>query len=275
MAYHSILVHLDHEPACAVRTEIALRLSREHGSRLIGLAPTGSVQIPIDVASSLFEPGYAIASGHYLRTRADGACAEFEARAKAAGVSSFELRVDEADHAESVIAHAYGADLVIVGQTDQDAPLGVVNRDLPERAVLGGGRPVLVVPFAGRFDTLGATVLVAWNESREAARAFSDALPMLQRAAKVILLTLRTAADPEPPLEALLAWFARHSVHPTPAHEVSDLDFGDLLLSRAADMSVDLIVMGCYGHSRLTERVLGGATRSLLRQMTVPVLMSH
>jgi nucleotide-binding universal stress UspA family protein len=275
MAFHSILVHLDHEPACAVRTGIALRLAREHGSRLIGLAPTGSVQIPIDVASSLFEPGYAIASGHYLRTRADGACAEFEARAKAAGVSSVELRVDEADHAESVIEHAYGADLVIVGQTDYDAPLGVVNRDLPERVVLGGGRPVLVVPFAGRFETLGATVLVAWNESREAARAFSDALPMLQRAGKVILLTQRQADEPEPSLDALLSWFARHSVHPQPAHEVSDLGFGDLLLSRAADMSVDLIVMGCYGHSRLTERVLGGATRSLLRQMTVPVLMSH
>ena len=275
MAYHSILVHLDNEPACAVRCEIALRLAREHGSRLIGLAPTGRVQIPIDIASSLFEPGYAIASGHYLRTRADGACAEFEARAKAAGVSSVELRVDEADHAESEIEHANGADLVIVGQTDFEAPLGVVNRDLPERVVLGSGRPVLVVPFAGRFDTLGATVLAAWNESREAARAFSDALPLLQRAARVILLTQRQADEPEPSMEALLAWFARHSVHPQAAHEVSDLDFGDLLLSRAADMSVDLIVMGCYGHTRLTERVLGGATRALLRQMTVPVLMSH
>lgn len=275
MAYHSILVHLDNQPACAVRTQIALRLAREHGSRLIGLAPTGSVQIPIDVASSLFEPGYAVAAGEYLRTRADSACADFEARAKAAGVGAVELRIDESEHAESLIRHAYGADLVIVGQTDREAPFGVVDRDLPERTVLGCGRPVLVVPFAGRFDTLGATVLVAWNESREAARAFSDALPMLQRARKVILLTQRQADEPEPELESLLAWFARHSVHPQPAHEVSDLGFGDLLLSRAADLSVDLIVMGCYGHSRLTERVLGGATRSLLQQMTVPVMMSH
>lgn len=275
MAYHSILVHLDNQPACAVRTDIALRLAREHGSRLIGLAPTGRVQIPIDVASSIFEPGYAIASGQYLRARADSACAAFEARAKAAGVGSVELRVDESDHAESVIANAYSADLVVVGQTDRDAPLGIVDRDLPERTVLGGGRPVLVVPFAGRFDTLGATVLVAWNESREAARAFTDALPMLQRARKVILLTQRQAGEPEPELEPLLAWFARHSVHPQAANEVSDIGFGDLLLSRAADLSVDLIVMGCYGHSRLTERVLGGATRSLLQQMTVPVLMSH
>ncbi|MBK6863961.1 MAG: universal stress protein [Ideonella sp.] len=275
MAYHTTLVHLDNEPACAVRTGIALRLAREHGSHLIGLAPTGQVQIPVDVASTLFEPGYAIASGHYLRTRADKACEEFDARARAAGLSSFETRVDEADHAESVIAHARGADLVIVGQTDRDAPLGVVNRDLPERVALGGGRPVLIVPYAGRFETLGSTVLAAWNNSREAARALADALPILQRANRVIVLTQRGAQEPEPSLAALQSWLARHSVQCEAAHEVSNIDFGDLLLSRAADLGADLIVMGSYGRARLTERVLGGATRSLLEQMTVPVLMAH
>lgn len=275
MTYHTLLVHLDNGPACAARTEIALRLAREHGSHLIGLAPTGQVQIPVDVAASVFEPGYAIASGHYLRTRADSAREEFEARARAAGSISFESRLDEADHAPSVIAHARGADLVVVGQTDREAPLGVVDRDLPERTVLGGGRPVLVVPYAGRFDALGHHVLAAWNDSREAARALADALPLLQRAGKVTLLTQRAAGQPEPALAPIEAWLARHAVHATSLHEVSDLDFGDLLLSRAADLGATLIVMGCYGHSRLTERVLGGATRSLLRQMTVPVLMAH
>lgn len=275
MAYKTLLVHLDNEPACATRTALALRLAREHGAHLVALAPTGQIQIPVDVASSLFEPGYAIASGHYLRTRADQACEAFEAQARAAGLSSYEMRVDEADHALSVIAHARTADLVIVGQTDRDTPLGVVNRDLPERAVLGGGRPVLVVPFAGRFDTLGTNVVAAWNDSREAARALADALPLMQRAGKVSVLTQREAGQPEPSLAELLAWLGRHAIHAQAAHEVSDLNFGDLLLSRAADFGADLIVMGCYGHARLTERVLGGATRSLLGQMTVPVLMAH
>lgn len=275
MAYHTLLVHLDSEAPCATRTAIALRLAREHGAHLIGLAPTGRVQIPIDVASSLFEPGYAIASGHYLRKRAETACEAFEAAARAAGLSSFEARVDEEDHADSVIAHARSADLAIVGQTDPEAPLGVVNRDLPERTVLASGRPVLVVPYAGQFETLGSNVLAAWNDSREAARALADALPMLQRAQKVTVLTQRGADAAEPELGLLESWLARHAVRCGAAHEVSNLDFGDLLLSRAADLGTDLIVMGCYGHARFTERVLGGATRSLLKQMTVPVLMAH
>ncbi len=275
MAYHTLLVHLDSGPTCASRIEIALRLAREHGSHLIGLAPTGQVQIPIDIASSLLEPGYLVASQHFLRERATLVCEEFEAQAAAADLSSFESRLDEVDHAASVIAHARGADLVVVAQTDPDAPLGMVNRDLPELAVLGSGRPVLVVPYAGQFKTLGHRVLAAWNDSRESARAFGDALPMLQRAQKVTVMAQHAPDAPVPALHHLEAWLARHGVKTVFAHEASELEVGDLLLSRAADLDVDLIVMGCYGHSRLSERVLGGATRSLLKQMTVPVLMAH
>jgi nucleotide-binding universal stress UspA family protein len=275
MAYHTILVHLESGPTCATRTELALRLAREHGSHLIGLAPTGQVQIPIDIASSLLEPGYLVASQHFLRERATLLCEEFDAQAAAADLSSFESRLDEADHAASVIAHARGADLVIVGQDDPAAPLGVVNRDLPELAALGSGRPVLVVPYAGQFATLGHRVLAAWNDSREATRAFGDALPMLQRAQKVTVMTQHTPDAPGPALHHLDAWLMRHGVKTVFANEASELDVGDLLLSRASDLDIDLIVMGCYGHSRLSERVLGGATRLLLAQMTVPVLMAH
>ena len=80
MAYHTLLVHLDSGPTCATRTEVALRLAREHGSHLIGLAPTGQVQIPIDIASSLLEPGYLVASQHYLRERADAGYARSSRR---------------------------------------------------------------------------------------------------------------------------------------------------------------------------------------------------
>jgi len=275
MAYHTILVHLDTGPACASRTEIALRLAREHGSHLVGLAPTGQIEIPIDIASALLEPGYLVVSKRHLRERAAQACKTFEGLAAAAGLSSFEGRVVEADHAAGVIAHARGADLVVVGQTVRDAPLGVVNRDLPERVALGGGRPVLVVPFAGRFATLGHQVLAAWNDSREATRALGDALPLMQRALKVTVLSQRTPDAPEPSTLVLEAWLARHAVKATFRHEASELEAGEMLLSRATDLDIDLIVMGCYGRSRLSERVLGGATRLLLEQMTVPVLMAH
>jgi nucleotide-binding universal stress UspA family protein len=275
MVYHTIIVHLDTGTACASRTELAIRLAREHGSHLIGLAPTGSFEIPIDIASTLLEPGLRGASMSHLRDLAARACAGFDALADAAGLSSFESRIDEANHAASVIAHARGADLVVLGQTDRDAPQGLVERDLPELAVLGCGRPVLVVPFAGNFTRVGHRVLAAWKDSREAVRAFADALPLLQRAQKVTVMT-RTAPDvTEAELHDLEAWFTRHGVKAAFSPEGSDLDVGDLLLSRAADLDIDLIVMGCYGRSRLAERLLGGATRSVLEQMTVPVLMSH
>jgi len=275
MAYHTILVHLDTSPACAARTALATRLAREHGSHLIGLAPTGQVQIPFNIASTLLEPGFLVASTQHLLKCADLACQEFKAQAAAAGLSSFEALVAEDDHATSMIAQARGADLVVVGQTERDAPMGVVNRDLPERVALGCGRPVLVVPFAGQFETLGRRVLAAWNDSREAARAFADALPLLLRAQRVTVMTQRTLGAPAPALEHLGAWLARHAVKAVFANEVSELDVGNLLLSRASDLDIDLIVMGCYGHSRLSERVLGGATRLVLEQMTVPVLMAH
>jgi nucleotide-binding universal stress UspA family protein len=275
MAYHTILVHLDSSPSCAARTELAARLAREHGSHLIGLAPTGQVQIPIDIASTLLEPGFLVASNHQLRVRAGLACEEFNALAAAANVASFEVLVDEDDHAASVIARACGADLVVVGQTERDAPLGVVNRDLPEQVALGSGRPVLVVPFAGRFGAIGQRVLVAWNNRREAVRAMADALPLLKRAQRVTVLTQRAPDAPAPALQRLEAWLARHGVKAVCAHEVSELDVGNRLLSRASDLDIDLIVMGCYRHSRLSERVLGGATRTMLEQMTVPVLFAH
>ncbi len=275
MPYHTILVHLDSGPTCAARIEIATRLAREHGSHLIGLAPTGEVDIPVDIASTLLEPGFLVASRHHLRELARLSCEEFEACAAAAGLSSFEARIDEADHAASVIAQTRGADLAVVGQTDPEAPLGIVNRDLPEQAVLGSGRPVLMVPFAGHFNVLSQRVLAAWNDSREAARAFADALPLLQRAQKVTVMTQAAPGASAPATHGLEAWLARHGVKAAFMHEVSPLDVGNSLLSRAADLDIDLIVMGSYGHSRLTERVLGGATRSLLTQMTVPVLMAH
>ncbi len=275
MVYHTIIVHLDTGITCASRTEIAIRLAREHGSHLIGLAPTGSFEMPIDIASTLLEPSLRGASKGHLRELATQACMAFESLASAAGLSSFEAVVDEANHAASVTAHARGADLLVVGQTDRDAPPGFVDSDLPETTVLGCGRPVLIVPFAGRFDSVGHRVLAAWKNRREAVRAFADAMPLMQRAQAVTVLTRVAPEVSEAQVHDLGSWFTRHGVRATFMPEGSDLDVGDLLLSRASDLDIDLIVMGCYGRSRLSERLLGGATRSMLEQMTVPVLMSH
>jgi nucleotide-binding universal stress UspA family protein len=145
--------------------------------------------------------------------------------------------------------------------------------------VMGAGRPVLLIPYAGTFERCGESVLISWNASREAARAVADALPLLKRAREVNIVSFNPAEGGdwgEIPGADIGLWLARHDVRVT-VHQCrsKEIDIGNQLLSRAADFGSDLIVMGAYGHSRAYELMLGGVTRTLLRSMTVPVLMSH
>jgi nucleotide-binding universal stress UspA family protein len=146
--------------------------------------------------------------------------------------------------------------------------------------LLQSGRPLLLIPYAGRFDGLGRNPLIAWTETRESARAVHDALPLLEYAEKVTALTVippsAAAVDAPPPAAELARHLRRHGIQATALRSVAeDIPDADALLSYVCDVGADLLVMGGYGHSPLRERLRGGVTRSLLRHMTVPVLMSH
>ena len=191
---------------------------------------------------------------------------------------TIEWRLVEGDVVHNAVLHARHADLAVLGQNDPDHP--GTTPHLVESVLLGAGRPVLVVPYAGRFDTVGRTVLVGWNASREATRALSDAVPLLRKAQRVVVLSVNPpseeAGGPPWPAAEIALHLARHGIPVEASSTVShDIDVGNILLSRAADFGADLIVTGGYGHSRQREFLLGGVTRSLLRQMTVPVMMSH
>ena len=136
------------------------------------------------------------------------------------------------------------------------------------------------MPYAGHFGAVGKNVLIAWNGSRECARAIADALPVLRRARHVRAVACETPLDtgPEVPrigLEAICQWLQRHGIEVSAEVAVTEIDVGNALLSHAADGAYDLIVMGAYGHARWAERILGGVTRTMLASMTVPVLMSR
>lgn len=279
MSYRSLLVLLDHSPACATRSRCAMQLAKDLGCHLVGLAPTDLVDLPSAprAAASLNE--YAAQVWEALREQAGRAADTFREACHSAGVGSFEAIVDEADKSESLLRHARFSDLTVLTQADPDEPNHAVVKDMVESVILYSARPTLVLPCVGRIDSIGRRVLVAWNDSREAARAVSDALPLLRRAERVEVATWNEAADSDealrPQLDALLHWLARHEVSASARVERSGAPIADALLTRAADADADLIVMGAYGHARWTERVLGGATRGLLASMTAPVLMSH
>jgi nucleotide-binding universal stress UspA family protein len=280
MGYRSILVHLDESPRCAQRTEIAAALALAHGAHLRGLAPAGLVNLPARVTPSASgSPNYLELAQASLNERAGALVREFEQRARAIGVESFDGRLDEEDTVPSLVRHAGVHDLVVLGQTDRSTPSATLDVAVPEQVLMHGGTATLVVPAAGRYEQVGQNVVVAWNATRESARAVHDAMPILRRATRVHLMCLERESDlrhvSRLQLNDARDWLVRHGVEPHIHQEPIRGDVGEALLSRADDLGADLVVMGGYGHSRMAEFLLGGVTRRLLAQMTMPVLLSH
>ncbi|MCM5680575.1 universal stress protein [Schlegelella sp. S2-27] len=278
MSYRTILVHLDDSPRCNVRVDLAAQVAAGQGGHLIGLAPTGWVEMPASVGQAVGGVSYIQLSFDHLMQRAQRISAAFSAHLSGRQGLSYESRVHEGDPTGAVIRMARCSDLAVIGQAEDDASSPAPS-DLPQQVVLGAGVPVLVVPYAGHFDLIGRRVLVAWDGSRESTRALVSALPLFERGAKVQTIVFDGGSRAEGvqgwQLEQLRQWFARHGVDATVARETTEIGIGEALLSRAADLGSDLLVMGAYGHTRLAEFVLGGATRTLLAGMALPVLMAH
>lgn len=280
MAYKDLLVCLDDSDGCAARIEAAVQLAAQHDAHLTGFFPIAEIalisyieaQIPPDVRATMESEANA---------RADAALGRFRAIAERNGIG-YETRTDRAlDTSLSGVAslHARYADLVIMGQVDPEEP-PPVGRHLPEEVVLSSGRPVLVIPYVGAPAAIGQRVVVAWDASPEAARAVSDALPILTRARSVLVVSVNPQSTPlghgDLPGADIGVHLARHGVQVEVERVTSgDLSVANALLSHVADRGADLLVMGAYAHSRVRELVLGGVTRSMLVSMTVPVLMAH
>jgi nucleotide-binding universal stress UspA family protein len=290
MGLKDILVALDTAPAARRRIELAAALAERFTAHLIGLhatMATMAMQPPhgrgyFDYFDrSLLEPLYREFSER-MQAEADEARSLFEEIARRHGVSA-EWRSAGGLASASVAMHGRYVDLIVVGQPDPDDPQSPLFRPLPEEVALAVGRPVLVVPYAGSWADIGRRVLVGWDASREATRAVNDAMPLLVGAQSVTVL----AIDPTPAADGGSAHgavpgadiglhLARHGVRATIERTSSGgIGTGNVLLSRASDLEADLLVMGAYGHSRAREMLLGGATRTVLESMTLPVLMAH
>ena len=275
MPLKDILIHVDDGRNCDVRLGVASQLARRHDAHLVGLFVRTRPYVP---------PYLRVEFGAEVMAMQDSHLAEAERAAEArfrqsVGDRPSEWRGDDGDAVERLSLHARYADLTIVGQR---APAGEdVDEGLAvDQLVVDAAGPVLVVPFAGRFDSVGERVLVCWNGSREATRAIAGAMPLLERASRVEVLVVNPGAGPDThgdvPGADIGLHLARHGVPvEVQTMRADDVDIGNLILSRAADANADLIVMGAYGRSRLREMVLGGATRHILQHMTVPTLMAH
>ena len=274
MSYKTILVHVGADARSSVRLELAIALARRFEAHLVGISVQPLIRLPVYVA---IDPLIVEQQERAADRETVEAAALFRSATAAAGVAGAEWRTEAAGPVDALLLHARYADLLILGQRDP-AETWAAGPDFPNEVLLAAGRPVLVVPYTGSFRDTGNRVVVAWNASREAARAVTDAIPLLRGAAAVRIITInpRAGRHGEIPGADIGLYLARHGVRVEVAKDDGvNIDVGNELLSRAADFEADLIVMGAYGHSRMRELVMGGATRTIIDSMTVPVLLSH
>ena len=280
MTYKTILVHCNDKKRVGRTVGAAVELAEQFQAHLVGLSVSPPVLVvPAGVPGS---PDTMVIDERAQVYRRDNPAMKtaFQAALEGKTLTS-EWREEDAGTstiADVVIRHARTADLIVAAQRDWHWSAST-ELDVGDRLAVAAGRPVLIVPNEGVHSAIGSRVMVAWNGRREATRAAFDALPLLQQAkeVKVLVVDPRAEGDPSEALPAadLCTALARHGITCEAVAAASDGNVGATLLSCAIEYRADLPVMGCDGHSRLSELVFGGATRHILRHMTIPVLMSH
>lgn len=275
--YKTLLVPVDGRARSARSVDVACRLAGAFDAHVVGLFVEPSIRMPAMAFGEAFVAEIGDLALRAAQELAANAKTNFEQAVAATGVNKVEFRSAGGDRAAAVALHARYADLVVINQTDANEP-GASH--FADSVLMSLNRPALLVPHAGNIKSLGDNVLVCWNASAESARAVTDALPFLKRASKVTVMAVEgkpTAnGHGERPGADIALFLSRHGVRaevmPTPS---GGIDIGNVILSRAFDQGADLVVMGAYSHPRLRQMVLGGATRTILESMTVPVLMSR
>ena len=273
-----ILVHLDPSVAASERLGLARRLAQQHGAALTAIYGVTPVYVGLpyspELAPTLAAPLMEIDNDRRDRTRR-----MFDEALRAPGAAAEWCEALELPIVGACAQQAFYADLMVVGQRNPgDVLTSGVPADFPEAVMVASGRPAIVVPYIGCPAKVGDKVAIAWKETREAARALTAALPILRQAAQVHVVSWdeETGSTVRGARLDLASYLRRHGVEPIwhrggPAPG----NLGEALLSRVFDLGADLLVMGCYGHSRAREWVLGGTSRSILNAMTLPVLMAH
>lgn len=274
----TLLWHLDMQSAEGRKLPWLQAFAGHLGARaevLYAVTPL-PMQFPFAMSTESSAAGQLAACEAEMRQTAQAA---FRRACATAGCTDLTWQESADEPVRAFTRAAWTADLLVLNQHDPKAetPSGVPP-DFVASVLLGTGKPGLVLPYIDTEPGLAQTVLVAWKATRESARALDAALPLLQRAGQVHVVGWNEdEADDVDALAPALQFLQRHGVvakaHAQQGRPPREL--GEALLSRAADLQADLLVMGCYGHGRAREWALGGVTRTVLRTMTLPVLMVH
>ena len=267
MAIRDILVHLDNSAASAARLDVAIAYARKHGACLRGLYL---------ITHFFYEP---CALGE--KTDSEKTEQLFTDKTAEAGIVSEWVFQDCTTMGSSVsdliTMHAYFTDLLIIGQVNHSAPVMNIPKDLVERVILACGRPVLVIPYSGIFNSAGDRIMIAWKGGRESIRAVNDALLLMQKAQTVDIIEGKQTNDTyDPTIEFIKAFLLKHEISAT-IDVISSGNFpiGDMILNNVCEKNIDLLVMGAFAPNRRGKLELSPVAQHVLKYLTAPVLMSH
>ncbi len=272
MTYRTILLELLDDPQNDARIECCRRLAQRFDAELVGIHVSPPPFLPVGFGEGAAYVGPEVfeaqrEANRLVRERVE---ASFRRLCDPSKMSVRDL-YEEGDAGELLVESARGADLTVLAQEGGPGLEALAPQPI-HHVILSAGGPVLVLPPAELGQDLGRRVVVAWNGSREAARAAKDALPFLAAANSVSLVA--AGEDAAASLDVGMSLLKRHGAKVALRQIELGRSHGATLLDAATAENADLLVMGAYGHSRLREIVLGGATREVLRQAKVPVLLS-
>jgi nucleotide-binding universal stress UspA family protein len=260
-------------------TVIAADLARRLDAHLTGVALAFEPVVPVYTMTTPLPTDLIVAAHEQAVNDAKTAAAAFEQIAAGAGLR-YASRTTESvgsDGLEGVTRSLAMSDMLVVGQQNPDAP-EPMREALIEAMLFQSGAPILIVPYAGVQAFTPGRAIVAWDGGSAAAHAVRAALPLLHLATEVVVVIVKENIKRSTELAGadIATHLARHNLH-VEVREITNAtgDIGQTILSFAADEAADWMVMGGYGHSRMREFFLGGATRGILESMTLPVLMAH
>jgi nucleotide-binding universal stress UspA family protein len=269
MPLKDLIVHLDQSPRAATRLDMAVALAHRHDAHLLGLFGQRARPDQVGIVASWPPEDYAHAAA--------ASRAMFEAATRDLARADWEDVNRGGDTAllGRITEFARHADVILLGQHD-DRGHAHVPAELAEEVIVNSGRPALVVPYVGDYRPSFRRPLIAWNDSREAAHALNDALPLIEGCEEAVVLSLDTRFEQaEASCRAVARHLACHGiVATTEVLVVSDVGIMDMLLNRVVDHGADLLIMGAHGHHAFPFVSRGTGTRHILRSMTVPVLMA-
>jgi nucleotide-binding universal stress UspA family protein len=277
MSYKTILVCLNEIAANDRLLDVARNLAARFKCHVKGLYVIPGVQLYAGVAAGMGPIAY---DGYrvFFEKQMPKVKEAFETAMKNDGLAFDFQAVDSSqpDLASIVVDNSRSADLIVMANGTRKAEEGAIDEGMVEMVAIGAGRPVLVVPDQGPFKFSLDDITLGWNDSRESSRAAFDALPLLKAAQKVRITSIDNKQSGMVPGADLADTLAHHGVKVEVSRVTSDgLGSGGALLRAASDAGSGVLVMGCYGHSRLTELVFGGATRHVLANLDRAVLLSH